>query len=137
MPKASRSAEPDPALKRGRGRPALERSESVARRVQSWAACGVRIDDIAELESMSPPTLRRLYRPELDLGATRANAEAAQRLFRATATDWRAALAWLKCRAGWIEATAPPSDPQPGKKAEAEAFGLVAHRHTDWQDLLQ
>jgi hypothetical protein len=56
---------------------------------------------------ISPPTLSKHYREELDTGKIQANAKVAEALFnRATKGGAQAVTAmifWLKCQAGWKE----------------------------------
>ncbi|MDM0079223.1 hypothetical protein QTI17_01330 [Variovorax sp. J31P179] len=145
MSKQSPSADADPALKtpetRKPGRPPHERSDALAKRIAMWVAVGVRVADVAEIEGLSEPTLRKHYWVELQQGHTKANAMVAQSLFRAathaTHPDTRAGMFWLRCRAGWVEATTPPMEPRPGKKAIAQAAGLIAEGGTSWEGLLQ
>jgi len=127
----------DAAPKRKAGRPPIERDEAVARRVSAWVAAGISVHNIASLEKMSPPTLRRLYMRELEVGAAQANGTVAMSLYRATATDWRAAALWLKCRAGWYEATGPEGPDALGKKEVAELMSKVAQQGTGWANLLK
>jgi hypothetical protein len=54
-----------------------------------------------------PKTLRKHYRDELDLGATKATAKVAEFLFRKATTEGpqcvTAAIFWMKTRGGWRE----------------------------------
>lgn len=112
----------------------MQHDEAIGRRVASWVAAGISIMNIASLEQMSEPTLRRLYARELELGATQANAHVAMSLYRACSTDWRAAAFWLRTRAGWVEATAPDAL---GKKELQTLLGKVVQQDTGWENLLQ
>jgi hypothetical protein len=62
---------------------------------------------IAGVVGVSPKTLRKHYRGELDHGHVKANAKVAENLFRKATGDGReaviAAIFWLKTRAGWRE----------------------------------
>lgn len=67
--------------------------------------------DIATVVGISPKTLRKYYRHELDTGHLQANARVAQALFNKalSKTDRSAVTAqifWLKTRAGWKETSA-------------------------------
>ena len=50
-------------------------------------------------------TLRKHFRRELDIGATKANSAVAQTLYKmaTSGTSPAATMFWLKCRAGWKE----------------------------------
>lgn len=87
-----------------------EPTDASRRHVEGMAAVGIPQDDIARIVGISAPTLRKHYRDELDLGATKANARVGQNLWRqATKDDFRAttaAIFWAKTRMGWKE---PPT----------------------------
>jgi hypothetical protein len=57
---------------------------------------------------IDPKTLRKHYRDEIDLGATKATAKVAEFLFRKATTEGpqcvTAAIFWMKTRGGWREA---------------------------------
>lgn len=71
------------------------------------AGYGVPEADIAGVIGVSPKTLRKHYRGELDHGHVKANAKVAENLFRKATGEGReavtAAIFWLKTRAGWKE----------------------------------
>ena len=71
------------------------------------AGYGVPESDIAGVVGVSPKTLRKHYRSELDHGHVKANAKVAENLFRKATGEGReaviAAIFWLKTRAGWKE----------------------------------
>ena len=72
------------------------------------AAYGVPEDEIARSmgeHGIDPKTLRKHFRRELDIGATKANSNVAQTAYQmATSGKCPAAtIFWLKCRAGWKE----------------------------------
>lgn len=89
------------------GRPALVPKADQRKIVESLAAFGVPVTDIAKSIGISPPSIRRLYRHELDTAHIRANAKVAGNLFRmATGTGREAAacaMFWMKTRCGWQE----------------------------------
>jgi hypothetical protein len=64
--------------------------------------------EIAKELKISPKTLRKHYREELDTGATKANVKVAESLYRKATGDGpqsvTAAIFWLKTRAGWKQA---------------------------------
>ena len=59
------------------------------RQVEALAAYGVPETDIARVVGIDPKTLRKHYRDELDLGATKATAKVAEFLFRKATTEGR------------------------------------------------
>lgn len=74
------------------------------RQVEAMAAYGIPEDEIARLVDIDPKTLRKHYRDELDLGATKANAQVAGFLFNAARNgNVTAQIFWLKTRARWKE----------------------------------
>ena len=89
-------------------RPAHEPDEKERRQVEALAAYGVPEADIARVVGIDPKTLRKHYRDELDLGATKATAKVAEFLFRKATTEGHqcvsAAIFWMKTRGGWREA---------------------------------
>jgi hypothetical protein len=90
-------------------RPRLKPTEEQRRMVKSMAAMGIRQDEIArKLEIRSPKTLRVHFRDELDRGATDANYNVANALYKqAMEGSTVAAIFWLKTRAGWRERSVP------------------------------
>jgi hypothetical protein len=69
------------------------------------SAYGIPEEDIARVVGIDPKTLRKHYRDELDLGATKANAQVAGYLFSAAKNgNVTAQIFWLKTRACWKEA---------------------------------
>ena len=78
------------------------------RQVEALAAYGIPADEIGRVVGIDPKTLRKHYRDELDLGATKANAQVAGFLFAAARSgNVTAQIFWLKTRARWKE---PPAD---------------------------
>src|SRR5262245_5286845 len=68
-------------------------------------AYGIPESDVARVLSIDAKTLRKHYRDELDLGATKANAQVAGFLFNAAKSgNVSAQIFWLKTRARWKEA---------------------------------
>lgn len=78
-------------------------------RVKMMSAVGVRQEDLANVMGISPTTLAKHYRSELDTGYVVANAKVAETLFRKATGNGpqsvTAAIFWLKCRAGWKDTT--------------------------------
>jgi len=84
-------------------RPKLKPSEDQRRMVKTMTAMGAKQEDIAlRIGVRSPKTLRKHFRNELDQGASEANLTVAQAMYKkAKEGDVKAAMFWLKCRAGW------------------------------------
>ena len=77
------------------------------RQVEALAAYGIPAADIARTLGVDAKTLRKHYRDELDLGATKANAQVAGYLFTAAKSgNVTAQIFWLKTRARWKEPAA-------------------------------
>ena len=76
--------------------------------MEAMAAYGIPEAEVARTigeHGIDPNTLRKYFRHELDIGATKANSTVAQTLYKmATSGNYPAAtMFWLKCRAGWKE----------------------------------
>ena len=76
--------------------------------VKGLLGCGFLQDETGKIMGIDPKTLRKHYRPELEVGNLTANAAVAQALFkRATNSTGKdsiaAAIFWLKARAGWSD----------------------------------
>lgn len=72
--------------------------------VEEMAKHGVPQDSIAVVLDISPMTLRKHFRRELDLGAAQANVQIGKTLFEmATGGNVAAAIFWSKARMGWRE----------------------------------
>jgi len=88
-------------------RPSHKPDPQTRRQVEAMAGYGVPESDIAGVVGVSPKTLRKHYRSELDHGHVKANAKVAENLFRKATGEGReavtAAIFWLKTRAGWKE----------------------------------
>ena len=88
-------------------RPSHRPDPQTRRQVEALAGYGVPESDIAGVVGVSPKTLRKHYRSELDHGHVKANAKVAENLFRKATGEGReaviAAIFWLKTRAGWKE----------------------------------
>ena len=94
-------------------RPRLQPTAEQRRMVKSMAAMGIRQEEIARaLAIRSPKTLRVHFREELDRGATDANYNVANSLYKQAMNGSTAAtIFWLKTRAGWREGSLPESSP--------------------------
>jgi hypothetical protein len=88
--------------------PAHQPTPGLQRQVEALAAYGIPEYEIARVLAIDPKTLRKHYREELDLGATKANAQVAGFLFAAAKSgNVTAQIFWLKTRARWKE---PPAE---------------------------
>ena len=86
-------------------RPTYEITVKMRKTVKLMAALGCRHEDIARIMEMTPKTLRKHFRSELDTGAIEANNKVVQSLFD-MATKGKnptAAIFWTKVRCGWRE----------------------------------
>ena len=130
--------------KEGNGFKAHEPTEIGRKSVEEMAGFGIPQDNIARVIGISPDTLRKHYRDELDLGHVKANTRVAQNLFSIATGDGRqavtAAIFWLRVRAGWSEyAPAPVTTPRPealGKKEQALVASEEAGRGNEWGHLV-
>src|SRR5260370_41952876 len=90
------------------------------RNVEALAAYGIPEEELARTigeHGIDAKTLRKYFRRELDVAATKANSAVAQTLYQlATSGKCPAAtMFWLKCRSGWKETTVlQHSGPQGG-----------------------
>src|SRR3954465_15383547 len=90
------------------GRPAHQPDPAQRRQVEALAAYGIPEDDVSRVIGIDPKSVRKHYREELDLGATKADAQVAGFLFAAAKSgNVTAQIFWLKTRACWKE---PPAD---------------------------
>src|ERR1700704_3492023 len=87
------------------GRKPFAPTDNQRRMVRAHSGFGVPHDDIGRIVKCSPPTLRKRFRDELDLGNAEANAKVAQTLYQQATTPGNiaATIFWLKARAGWRE----------------------------------
>jgi len=89
-------------------RPRFKATSEQRRTVETLAAYGTPEEELARSigeHGIDPKTLRKYFRHELNVGATKANSAVAQTLYKmATSGTYPAAtMFWLKCRAGWKE----------------------------------
>jgi hypothetical protein len=127
---------------RGKGRPGHQPTKVLRQTVEMMAAFGNTEDQISQILSITPPTLRKHYAAEIAHGFDKANNAVAMNLFRqATKDDVRsvnAAMFWLKMRAGWHEYMIPqqPKEPKPGKKEAADEAAKHPDTTTDMGELM-
>lgn len=86
-------------------RPSYQPTEEIRKVVTAMSALGCRHDDIATVLEVSPKTLRKHFRKELDRGAIEANKKVMETLFEmATSKQHVAAtIFWAKTRCGMRE----------------------------------
>ncbi len=96
-------------------RPKFKATQAMRERVRSYAAIGLKHDDISKIIGCSAKTLRLHFRNELDRAAIEANANVAGKLYQTAMTGNVAAMMfWLRARAGWKDSTThAPSLPDP------------------------
>jgi len=120
------------------GRPAFQPSEKDRAAVKSMSAFGIPDYEIAKVIGITPPTLRKHFWQELEVGHIEANAKVAQSLFKKATGDGnqavQAAIFWLKARAGWRDKS--PAEEPIGKKEQRDIDARHAERGTSWEDLL-
>lgn len=82
----------------------FEATAEQRQQVEMYAAIGLTQVQIGQLLGVSVDTLDRHFRSELDLGAVKANAKVAGKLFNnAMGGDNASIFFWLKTRGGWRE----------------------------------
>ena len=86
-------------------RPSIAVTERQRRQVKSMVALGLRQEEIATLLEMTPKTLRKHFRSELDKGALEANTEVMRSLFKMATSgkNTAATIFWVKTRCGLRE----------------------------------
>ena len=98
-------------------RPAFRATDKDRQMVKTLAALGIRHEEIATLLAITPKTLRKHFRDELDRGVTEANAKVMQTLFSMATSgkNTAAAIFWAKTRCGLRERGPgrPPGDEPP------------------------
>lgn len=117
--------------RRKRGRPGWEPSKAIRQQVQTMAGMGLVPAEIALVLDVTVKTLQKYCARELRTASPRATAAVALALYkqatRPERPNARAAMFWLRCRAGWVEADRTRDEPAKGKKEHrAEAAAKVA-----------
>jgi hypothetical protein len=112
------------------GRKPFAPTDEQRRVVRALSGYGVPHDDIALIVKCSPPTLRKWFRQELDVGAAEATAKVAQTMFQqaTSGTNTAAMIFWLKARAGWrekqvVEVTGKDGSDMPPSRVLIEVVG--------------
>lgn len=96
-----------------RGKPEHQPTPETRAIVEALHSHGVRQDEISTYLGITPKTLRKHYRFELDTAHITANMQVSKRLFdEAVKPDGSiaATIFWLKTRARWSETAAPQDD---------------------------
>lgn len=115
------------------GRHPYQPDDKTRAQVKTMAAMGIPVVDIGKVVSCSPPTLRKYFMHELEVGQIEATAMVAQSLYKqATKGHVTACIFFLKCKGGWRE-----DGDGLGKKELADLLSKVASRGSDWDRLLQ
>jgi len=126
-----------PRAPKGKGRPPYDANESHREQVKCMAGYGIPHKLIAKALNLSAPTLRKLYRKELDLAAIEANTNVLTSLYRMATTRHNAAAAifWAKTRCNYDQDPngLPPKKrstrqepPAPPLKRKSTLIGLTA-----------
>jgi hypothetical protein len=86
-------------------RPAYEATDKSRKAVRILAGLGTRHEEIALMLDITPKTLRKHFREELDRGATEANAKVMETLYKMATSgkNTAAAIFWAKTRCGLRE----------------------------------
>ncbi len=89
-------------------------TEKLRRQVKSMVAMGLKQEEISILLDVTPKTLRKHFRNELDRGAVEANAEVMRSLFQMATSgkNTAATIFWVKTRCGLRERKAEEETPQ-------------------------
>ena len=100
------------SLRAGAGRPAHKPIDTTRKMVTSAVGMGLDQISISALLDITPKTLRKFYRHELDTGAARANLSVARSLYERASggKDTIASIFWLKARAGWVDTKTPDAN---------------------------
>ena len=112
-------------------RPTYQVSEKTSREVRMMAGLGVRQEDIARVLDITPKTLRKHFRTELDLGGIQSNAQVMNTLFRMAISgkNTAATIFWAKVRCGQRERAPQQEGGQlPGISVKAVAPEFVGGR---------
>jgi hypothetical protein len=126
--------------------PPHEPTDRERKTVESLSAFGIPQEEIAKVVGIDPKTLRLHYRAELDTAEARANAKVGEFLFTAAsgaalkpkggeaaathADCIRAAIFWLKTRAGWKETDRHEHTGKDGGPIQHEEVGADADAFT-------
>lgn len=87
-----------------KGRPSIQFDPLIAEKVQGLAQYGIPYEQIALYVDLSVPTLRKLYKRELEKGSIIANAKVGEKLYQSCMEgNTTAQIFWLKTRVGWRE----------------------------------
>jgi hypothetical protein len=86
-------------------RPQFQVTEQARKTVKMMAALGFKHDDISKVLEITPKTLRKHFRSELNLGSIEANTKVLQSLFEMATSgkNTAASIFWAKTRCGMPE----------------------------------
>jgi AcrR family transcriptional regulator len=89
------------------GRPPYEPTEKDRRVVESMIAYGITTQEVARVIGISPHTLYKYFRDEMETSAVKANSKVAETAYQMPISGKcpAATFFWLKCRAHWRETT--------------------------------
>lgn len=124
------TASPRPPRRLGRKRYSPTPKERA--KVKTMAGLGLTHDAISAVIGITPPTLRKYFRHELDVGQHEANAQVAASLFRQATHPVKpnaiVGIFWMKCRAGWRDHDASAGTPGKKEIQHEEAVGVAEGR---------
>lgn len=116
------------------GRPPHKPTDATRQTVQLHAMVGTRQEVIASILGISPDSLQRHYREELDTSREKANASIGGALYKkAMSGDTASMIFWLKTRARWRE-TVDISNEDGSLKPEPVAAAVLAALKTIHND---
>lgn len=123
-----------PKPKNPPGRPRHQPTDATRQTVQLHAMVGTRQEVIASILGISPDSLQRHYREELDTSREKANASIGGALYKkAMSGDTASMIFWLKTRARWRE-TVDISNEDGTLKPEPVAAAVLAALKTIHND---
>jgi len=128
-------------LAKKRGRPKHMVTDQTRKNVEELSAFGLTHDQISRVMGISDETLRRYYRPQLEVGLSRKNAEVAGNLYRIATNEEhkdsvRAAIFWLSQRGGpdWQRANRTELTGPNGAPLQVEQARTIDSRNLSYDD---
>lgn len=116
------------------GRPEFQPTAQERGQVRLMSGYRIPQFEIARVLGISPPTLRKHFFDELEIGAIMTKTKAAQRLFQIMEGNSKealtAAIFFLKCHAGWRDGNGG----EQGKKDAQAGAARTAGQDTEWGD---
>jgi hypothetical protein len=109
--------------------------------VEALAGFAIPTSKIADVLSISEPTLFKHYADEIQRGAAKVEANLVGNLLRlaggSDGTALKAIMFALTCRFGWSQYAPRPAEAEkPGKKEIAQMAAETAHQTSDWGELV-